>query len=242
MKPRFTADGLAQIHETAMRYDTFPENELTSLDSNLDVGRMATKDPRIDAYIAKSADFAKPILNHLRKLVHTACPEVEETMKWSFPHFDYKGVLCSMASFKQHCAFGFWKAALIFGDSAPGKNPDDAMGHFGRITARADLPDDKVLIGYIKEAVRLNDEGIKLPAKPKSKEKRELAVPADFTTALKKNRTARTTFENFSYSHKKEYVQWITEAKREETRKQRMDTAIQWLTEGKSRNWKYARC
>ena len=203
---------------------------------------MATKDPRVDAYIAKSADFAKPILNHLRKVVHTACPEVEETMKWSFPHFDYKGMLCSMAAFKQHCTFGFWKAALIFGDAAPGKNSDDAMGHSGRITALSDLPNDKILIGYIKEAVRLSEEGIKLPARPKSRERKELVVPDDFAAALRKNKKALATFDEFSYSHKKEYLDWILEAKREETRRQRMATAIQWLAEGKSRNWKYSKC
>ena len=97
---------------------------------------MPTKDPRIDDYVAKSADFAKPILNHLRKLIHAACPAVEETMKWSFPHFMYKGMLCSMAAFKNHCSFGFWKGALIFGgDDGYNKASEEAMGQFGRITA-----------------------------------------------------------------------------------------------------------
>jgi len=201
---------------------------------------MGKKDPRIDTYIAKSADFAKPILNHLRKLVHAACPEVEETMKWSFPHFDYKGMMCSMASFKQHCAFGFWKAALILGKD--GGKADEAMGHFGRITAVSDLPKDRVLAGYIKEAARLNDSGIKLPARPKPKRKKDLVVPGYFMAALKKNRKALMAFENFSYSHKKEYVEWITEAKGEDTRHRRMQTTLEWLAEGKPRHWKYANC
>lgn len=201
---------------------------------------MGGKDPRIDAYIAKSADFAKPILNHIRKLVHMACPDVEETMKWSFPHFDYKGMLCSMASFKQHCAFGFWKGALILGKD--GNKADEAMGHFGRITAISDLPKDEVLLGYLKEAVRLNEAGVKLPPRPKSKEKKPLVVPDYFLAALKQNKKARIAFENFSYSHQKEYVEWVTEAKREETRTQRLETAIAWLAEGKPRHWKYVKC
>lgn len=204
---------------------------------------MGTKDPRIDAYIAKSADFAKPILNHIRKLVHATCPEVEETMKWSFPHFMHKGILCSMASFKNHCAFGFWKGALIFGkDQGAGNNGGDAMGQFGRITAISDLPKKDVLIGYIKKAVRLNDAGTRLPSKPRSKEKKELVVPDYVMAALKKNKKALTTFENFSYSYKKEYVEWITEAKGEETRNKRLTTAIAWMAEGKPRHWKYIKC
>src|SRR5882762_1256489 len=122
---------------------------------------MPTKDPRLDDYIAKSADFAKPILNHLRKLVHAACPEVEETMKWSFPHFDYKGMMCSMASFKQHCAMGFWKWQLMA--ASKGSKSDEAAGSFGRITSLADLPSDKVLRGIVKEAMKLNDAGAKAP-------------------------------------------------------------------------------
>ena len=204
---------------------------------------MANKDPRVDAYIAKSADFAKPVLTHLRNLIHAGCPDVEETMKWSFPNFMYKGILCSMAAFKQHCTFGFWKHKLIFPKSkGAGNAADEAMGQFGRISALSDLPKDKVLIEWIKEAVRLNDEGIKLPPRPKSKVKKELVVPEFFMAALKKNKKALTTFENFSYSHKKDYVEWITEAKGEDTRKRRLETAIEWLAEGKSRNWKYANC
>lgn len=200
---------------------------------------MGKKDPRIDAYIARSADFAKPILKHIRKLVHTACPQVEETMKWSFPHFDYKGILCSMAAFKNHCTFGFWKGAMILRDTE-GDDREEAMGQFGRITALADLPKDRVLTGYIKEAVRLNDEGIKLPRRHRKRQ--NLAIPDDLAAALKKNKNAQSTFENFSDSHKREYVEWIVEAKREVTRRNRLRTTVEWLVEGKPRNWKYAKC
>jgi uncharacterized protein YdeI (YjbR/CyaY-like superfamily) len=204
---------------------------------------MGTKDPRIDAYISKAADFAKPVLNHIRKLVHAACPDVEETLKWSMPHFMHKGIVCSMAAFKNHCSFGFWKGALVFGKGqGPGNKQDEAMGQFGRISAVCDLPKEKVLIGYIKKAVRLNDAGTKLPPRPKPKERKELIAPADLMSALKEKRKALAAFESFSYSHKKEYVEWITEAKSEETRRKRLATAIEWLAEGKSRHWKYVKC
>ena len=204
---------------------------------------MAKKDPRVDAYITKSADFAKPILKHLRKLVHSACPNVEETLKWSMPSFMYQGILCGFASFKEHCTFGFWKGDLMFaGDARAKKLADEAMGHFGRMTSLADLPTDKVLLGYIKEAMRLNEADIKRPTKPRSKAKQELIVPKDLIAALKQSPKARATFDAFSYSHKKEYAEWITEAKRDETRTRRLATAIEWLSEGKGRHWKYENC
>ncbi len=201
---------------------------------------MGKKDPRVDVHIDKAADFAKPILNHLRNLIHATCPDVEETLKWGFPHFEYKGILCSMASFKKHCAFGFWKESLII-DQGHAEIRNEAMGQFGRITALSDLPKDKMLIGYIKQAVKLNEDGIKLPAKPKPKTKKALKPPAYFMEALRKNKKALRTFENFSYSDKKDYVEWITEAKSEETRDRRMQTALEWMAEGKVRNWKYIR-
>ncbi|MEO6550451.1 MAG: YdeI/OmpD-associated family protein [Ferruginibacter sp.] len=203
---------------------------------------MGKKEKQIDDYISNSADFAKPILIHLRELVHAACPAVEEKMKWSFPHFDYKGeMMCSMAAFKQHCIFGFWKAVLM-------KDPvlitnaksEVSMGHLGKITTKKDLPADKIITAWIKEAMELNDLGIKLPAKPKTVEKKEIIVPDYFTKALGENKKAMQVFENYPYSHKKEYVEWITEAKTEATRNKRMATAIDWMAEGKSRNWKYA--
>jgi len=200
---------------------------------------MGKRDERIDAYINKSADFARPILKHLRELVHEACLQVEETMKWSFPHFDYKGMMCSMASFKQHCAFGFWKASLMSDSAKILGHSREAMGQLGQIKSLADLPPDDVLLAYIKEAARLNEENIKLPARAQASEKKELSVPDYVSDALKQNQKASETFENFSYSNKKEYVQWIKEAKSEETRNKRLATAIEWMNEGKSKNWKY---
>jgi uncharacterized protein YdeI (YjbR/CyaY-like superfamily) len=200
---------------------------------------MGKKDARIDLYIFKSAEFAKPILLHLRELVHTACPDVEETIKWSFASFDYKGPMCSMASFKQHCAFGFWKASLMK-DKALVVNAESesAMGHYGKITSLKDLPADKKIIAHIKEAMMLNEKGIKLPPR-KTNTKKEIVVPDYFLKVLKKNKNTFTTFESFSPSHKREYVEWITEAKTDETKNRRMETAIEWISEGKSRNWKY---
>jgi len=199
---------------------------------------MGKRDPRVDNYIAQSADFAKPILAHLRELIHTACPEVEETVKWRVPSFMCKGLLCGIAAFKQHCVIGFWKDAILFDRKNP-KAKRCAIPDL--ITKVSELPPDKVLLGYIKEAIRLNAEGIKIP-KPKAKAKKDLVVPNDLISALKKNKKALATFEDFSYSHKKEYVEWITEAKREETRTQRLTTAVAWIAEGKARNWKYERC
>ena len=201
---------------------------------------MPSNDPRIDAYIEKSADFAKPILEHLRKLVHKACPEVEETWKWSFPNFTYKGMLCSMAAFKHHASFGFWKQSLLESDAFP-KNKT-AMGSFGRITTLKDLPSDKVIIGLIHQAMELNEKGINVQKVKKPAEKKEIVVPDDLAAALAKDKKAKTQFEKFSNSHRREYVMWITEAKTEPTRLKRLATTIEWLSEGKSRNWKYEKC
>jgi uncharacterized protein YdeI (YjbR/CyaY-like superfamily) len=197
---------------------------------------MPTKDPRVDAYIAKSADFAKPILNHIRRLVHAACPDAQETVKWQMPHFEHKGIICGMAAFKQHCALIFWKRSLIFGETGA---KDSSLGQFGRITSLADLPADKALTGYIKKAVELNEAGVKNPLRAKAKLNKEVVVPDYFLAALKKNKKALATFENFSPSHKREYIEWITEAKREETRAKRLQATLKLLAEGKSRNWKY---
>jgi uncharacterized protein YdeI (YjbR/CyaY-like superfamily) len=201
---------------------------------------MATTDPRFEQYIAKSAPFAKPILIHIRKLVHKACPQVEEKMKWSMPHFDYKGeMMCNMAAFKQHCCFGFWKAALMKDPSLMANAKSEmAMGHLGRITSLKDLPSDKQMIAYIKEAMKLNDEGLKVK-KEKSTVKKEIKTPEDLMIALKKNKKAFTIFEKFPPGHKKEYILWIEEAKREETRKNRIEQTVVWVAEGKQRNWKY---
>lgn len=209
---------------------------------------MVTKDPRIDAYIEKSADFAKPILKKLRALVHKGCPDVVETIKWGMPAFEYKGPLCGMAAFKQHCVFGFWKSAILFKDMPPAeaeKLKKLNWGAKGRdrteacLTGVKDLPSDARILKVIKEAVRLNDEGVKLPV---SRTKRKpLPMPKDFEAALKKSKKAAANFEAFAPSHKREYIEWITEAKREETRQARIATAVEWIAEGKSRNWKYQR-
>lgn len=192
---------------------------------------MATKDPRVDAYIAKAGDFAKPILTEIRARVHDACPACEETMKWSSPSFQYKGMLCGMGAFKAHCMFGFWKAELVVGGSNP-------HARFRHLTSVADLPPKKEMAALIHKAMALNDDGVAVTRAPREK-KAAAGVPTDLTNALKKNKKARVAFAAFSPSHKREYVEWITEAKREETRTKRVATAIQWIADGKSRNWKY---
>jgi uncharacterized protein YdeI (YjbR/CyaY-like superfamily) len=194
---------------------------------------MGHRDPRVDAYIEKSADFAKPILTRLRDLVHATCPEANETIKWGAPYFDYKGPLCGMVAFKRHCAFVFWKDTLIV------QNPsEEAMGQLGRIESLSDLPPKKTLTAWLKKAVRLNEEGVKAPRSIRPP-KPPVKVPADLEKALKKNARARAAFEAFSPSHRREYVEWIEEAKREETRTKRLAKAIEWMADGKPRNWKY---
>jgi uncharacterized protein YdeI (YjbR/CyaY-like superfamily) len=198
---------------------------------------MGTTDPRVDAYIDKSKDFAKPVLTHLRKLIHQGCPDVTETIKWSMPTFEYKGILCELAAFNEHCTFGFWKQSLMENADFPAKT---AMGSFGRITSLKDLPDDKTIKKLIAEAVRLNDEGIKI--KRTGSKHKKLVVPDALLEALAKNTAAAETFNNFSYSKKKDYAEWIGEAKTDATRQKRLGTTIQWLAEGKPLNWKYENC
>ncbi len=192
----------------------------------------------VDAYIAKSPEFARPILKKIRSLYHRACPQIEESIKWGFPHFEYKGVVGSMAGFKQYVSYGFWKAKLM---DDPHKLLDlmvkAPMGH-GQATKVSELPADKIMLAYIRQAVKLNEQGVKLPPR-KKKPRPELQVPDYFVLALKKSKKALATFEALSPSHKREYVEWITEAKQEETRIKRLATSIGWLSEGKPRNWKY---
>jgi uncharacterized protein YdeI (YjbR/CyaY-like superfamily) len=203
---------------------------------------MGKKDPRVDAYIARAAGFARPVLKHIRKLVHAGCPDVEETIKWGSPTFMHKGMLCGMAAFKAHCAFGFWKQKLLEDRiAATGKVKKPAMGQFGRLTAMSDLPDDRILLGLVRDAAAMNDQGIRVPGRGRPKGDRRLAVPKYFASALRKNRKARATFDGFSYTNKKDYVEWVTEARQEETRRRRLETAIAWMAEGKPRNWKYIR-
>jgi uncharacterized protein YdeI (YjbR/CyaY-like superfamily) len=195
---------------------------------------MGTRDPRIDAYIEQSPAFARPVLRHLRELVHRGCPDCVETIKWGSPHFDHHGILAGMAAFQQHVAFGFWKGALVF---ETGKEKD-AMGQFGRIASLADLPPDELLVGYVRVAAKLNETGVKARPAPKHP-KPPLRVPPDLKAALARNAKARKTFEGFPPSHRREYLDWITEAKRPETRAKRLAQTVEWLAEGKARNWRY---
>ena len=202
---------------------------------------MGKHDERIDAYIARSAEFARPILEHIRKVVHEACPDVEETIKWSFPNFLYKGMMCNMAAFKEHCTFGFWKGSLIV--EKGGGDIEKAMGQFGRITKLSDLPSKKVLSGYIKQAMKLNDDGVKSPARSKPKKApTDIIVPDDLASALRANEAASAAFEKFRPSHRREYIEWITEARTQATRTRRLEQTIALLAEGKPRYWKYSNC
>lgn len=199
---------------------------------------MATRDPRVDAYIANAPDFARPILVHLRELVHRNCPQVEETLKWRMPTFMHHGMLAGMAAFRQHCSFGFWKHELVVGKELAGS--PQGMGQFGKVTKISELPSASALAAYIKRAMKLNEEGVKAPrATPK---KRALTMPPDLAAALKKNRTAAAAFAAFSPTNQREYVEWLVEAKRDETRARRLSQAIEWIAEGKPRNWKYMNC
>ena len=198
---------------------------------------MAT-DERIDAYIARQADFARPILEHLRAAVHAACPECEETLKWSAPAFLYKGEqLAMMAAFKAHATFGFWKGSLVVGDN---DRQTTAMGQFGRLTLVDDLPDEETLRTLIRKAMDLTDRGVK-PARAKHP-KADIAVPDDLRRALGASPQAAATFEAFPPGARRDYLEWITEAKRTETREKRIAQAVEWLAEGKKRNWKYETC
>jgi len=205
---------------------------------------MEKKDKRIDEYISKAQPFAQPILKKLRVLVHKACPGVTETIKWGMPSFEYEGPMFGIAAFKQHCTAGFWKNALLKDPSGylgeRSAQGGEAMGNLGRITSLKDLPPDKAILDFVRQAARLNADGIKIKRKPAA-EKKDLVIPGYFTTALKKNKQAAATFKNFSYSNKKEYVVWVTEAKTEETRIKRLATTMEWLAEGKTRNWKYVK-
>lgn len=203
---------------------------------------MASKDKRIDAYISKAQPFAQPVMKKLRVLVHKACPDVTETIKWGMPSFEYKGPMFHMAAFKQHCVAGFWKHQLL-------KDPEkylgalknhggEAMGNFGCMTSVNDLPPDSAIVNFIKQAAKLNDDGIKV-ARKKPAVNKELIIPEELTDALSSNSKAQTTFENFSPSHKREYANWISEAKTEATKLKRVETAVEWMSEGKPRMWKY---
>ena len=200
-----------------------------------------SKDKRVDAYIARAAPFAQPILRHLRQFIHATCPEVEETIKWSSPAFLYRGKLfCSFAAFKTHAAFGFWHQGMEKLATREVGKTHAAMGLLGRLTSLTDLPDDKTLVRYLRSAQKLHDSGE--VARPRSKPRPALPVPADLASALKHSPKAATAWAAFSPSCRREYIGWITEAKRPETREQRLLTTIEWTAEGKHRNWKYEKC
>ena len=195
-------------------------------------------DPRIDDYIQSAAAFAQPMLVHIRDTVHQACPQVEETIKWGMPTFMHAGgILCGMAAFKQHVSFGYWKHALVVGDGSA----QEGMGSYGKMASLKDLPPKKTLLAHIRKAAKLNEDGVKAPAQRKSA-KPFPQEPDDLVAALRKNKAAQATYEAFPPSCKREYVEWITEAKREETRAKRLAQAVEWMAEGKRRNWKYENC
>ena len=193
---------------------------------------------RVDAYIAESADFARPILQRIRKLFHEGCPEIEEQIKWGCPHFDYKGMVGGMAAFKEHVSFGFWKSRLMSDPHQLFVTGPKASMCVIKAGSPADLPPDRVFVQYVEEAVALNDADVKAP-RPAAKAKPPPQAPDDLTTALNKNAQARATFDAFSPSQKREYIAWIAEARRDDTRRKRLATAVEWIAQGKRRNWKY---
>jgi uncharacterized protein YdeI (YjbR/CyaY-like superfamily) len=197
---------------------------------------MKNKLPAFDTYIAKKPPFARPILAKIRELVHQACPDVQEVMKWSHPHFDYKGIMAGMASFKEHVHFGFWKQNLLKDPNRIFKNGGD--GHRTRITSVADLAPDRVVIATIKEAAALNAEGVK-EERPKTAPKPPPKAPEYLIAALKRQKGALAKFDAFSPSAKREYIEWLVDAKQDATREKRLATAVEWIAEGKHRNWKY---
>ena len=203
---------------------------------------MGTRDPRVDAYIERAAPFAQPILHKFREVVHQACPEVEEAIKWGHPHFVRHGIVCGMAAHKAHCSIFFWQGDVVGGG---GKAGTDGMGQLGKITAVADLPPKKVLAGYVKEAAARNAAGTKpswLEARNAKRATRPaLKVPPDLKAALAGNAKAKATFTAFAPSHKREYVEWITSAKQAATRERRLAQAVAQMAEGKTQNWKYER-
>lgn len=201
---------------------------------------MEQYDSRVDAYIAKSAPFAQPILNHLRQLVHSVSPLLTETMKWGFPFFDYNGSVCQMAAFKEHMGFGFWKQKQLNDPGKLIKEEDGTAGSFGKITSLNDLPSYEILVDFIQQAMKLNEPENKKPAvKKEAAPKAPIEMPVDFADLLAANPKALEGYNKFSPSHKREYLEWIVDAKSDSTRQKRMETALEWINEGKSRHWKY---
>ena len=200
---------------------------------------MANHDPRIDAYIARSAGFARPILEHLRAIVHAACPGVEEGIKWGMPFFSHEGApMCHMAAFKQHCSFGFWLSKEVIGG-----NEGEGMGQFGKLASLKDLPPKKELTALLGKAMALNEAGVK-HVRPRAGSKPPPTLPDDLAALLAKRQhaAARRTWAGFPPGAQREYIDWLAEAKTDATRQKRLATALEWLAEGKRRNWKYEAC
>jgi uncharacterized protein YdeI (YjbR/CyaY-like superfamily) len=199
---------------------------------------MASTDPRVHAYIERQQPFARLILAHVRAAVHRACPKVEETIRWGMPSFNYKGrILCQMAAFKAHAAFGFWRSEGLGREAGQ----DSAMGQFGRLKSVSDLPDEGELDAMIREAASLIDAGTRASRLPRQV-KPELPMPDDLAAALEAHSSAQATYHGFPPSCRREYLEWIMEAKRADTRARRIAQAVEWMGEGKRRNWKYERC
>ena len=196
---------------------------------------MGKRDPRIDAYIAKQKDFAKPIMKYLRDVIHEGCPDVEETLKWSSPSFMHHGLMCGFAGFKEHAIFGFWKHTLLLKT----KQGERAAGSYGRLTSMDDLPPKRVLLDLVKKAMVLNEKGTVAPRLRSMKAKKSIPMHASFKAALAKSKKAAAQFADFSPSKKLEYLEWIADAKADDTRARRVAQAVEWIAEGKSRNWKY---
>lgn len=197
------------------------------------------RDPRIDAYIERQGEFARPILERLRASVHAACPECEETLKWNAPAFMYKGsILAQMAAFKAHAMFGFWQGKKVTGETPKER---EAMGSFGKLTSIADLPNAKTMTALVQKAMALVDSGEKAP-RPLKHPKPPLEVPPDLKAAFAGNEAARATFDGFPTSARRDYLDWLADAKRPETRAKRLAQTVEWLAEGKRRHWKYENC
>jgi uncharacterized protein YdeI (YjbR/CyaY-like superfamily) len=197
-----------------------------------------SRDPRIDAYIAKAAPFARPILEHVRQRVHAVVPDAEETLKWSAPGFTLNGkILLMMAAFKAHAAVNFWRGQEIRGKAAS----DDAMGQFGKLTSVGDLPPDHEFDELIREAAKLTGTA-PAPRKPKHEPKPAPDMHPDFAAALANAPKAKEALDSFPPSAQRDYLEWISEAKQDATRAKRIATAIEWLGEGKRRHWKYQNC
>jgi uncharacterized protein YdeI (YjbR/CyaY-like superfamily) len=197
---------------------------------------MAKKNPAVDAYIKKAPPFAKPILKQLRKIIHKGCPKVTEDIKWGAPFYLYQDrVLCATMGFKAHCALVFWKSGLI--KKKMGKKAEVELKRLRRISALAELLSERELLAYVKLAMHFNEPGTKLP--PRKERPTPVKAPRDLTVALRANPKALATFNAFTPTRKKDYIYWITGAKTKETRERRLETAVDWMAEGKSRNWKY---